>query len=135
MRSNQINGAQMLENLSSAMRAEEVGRAQASDLWTMAALITANGGASAALLDQVGSSIAAAIAISLYMVGVAAALVAGRLSANLAHEGSALFVSLVHMNFAVRARAEAPEDVPELVECAEQSLQETKEPRGGESLL
>ncbi len=84
--------------LNNAMRAEAATRAQSSNNWTMAALITANGGAAAGLLSNSESGVARIVAMALFVLGVTAALVAGRLTANLAHHTESLFVSLVHLD-------------------------------------
>jgi hypothetical protein len=80
--------------LSLAMRSEAAARAHATNNWTMAALITSNGGASVALLSHADKGLATGIALGLYVLGVTSALVAARLSANVENEAEALFVTL-----------------------------------------
>lgn len=84
------------------MRAEAAGRAQAADSWMMAALITTNGGAVVFLLNHADDGLATIIAAALFVLGITAALIAGRLSATLAHETAALFVCLMGVEQASR---------------------------------
>lgn len=88
--------------ITTAMRAEAAARSHAMNNWTMAALITANGGAALTLLSQEKQGLALMIALALYMLGVTSALVAGRLGAVLAYHSEALFVSLANSDRANR---------------------------------
>jgi hypothetical protein len=80
--------------LNAPMRAEAAGRAHSADSWMMAALISTNGGAIAILLSHGEGGLAKIIAAALFVLGTTAALVAGRLSANLAREIENLFICL-----------------------------------------
>jgi uncharacterized membrane protein len=87
-----------------AMRAEAATRAHASNNWTMAALITVNGGAIITLVGHEERSWAVGIALLLYVLGIVSALIAGRLSASLAYEAEAMFVSTRSLSRAGRRR-------------------------------
>lgn len=93
------------DGISAAKRAESAAGGQANNQWMLAALITTNGGGILTLLNQPARGWAVGVALALYLLGVTAALFAGRQAANLAYETESLFISLMAETRATRALA------------------------------
>lgn len=87
-----------------AMRAEAGVRAQAHTNWTMAALITVNGGAILALLGQPSRSLLVGGALALFAAAIVCALVSGKLAARYAQLAETAFIMLGHYQRAMKFR-------------------------------
>ena len=83
-------------SISNEMRADAARMSQSSNNWTMAALITVNGGAVVTMLSKGEPGIAMAIALALFVLGITFALVAGRFAASLANSEAALHIASSH---------------------------------------
>jgi hypothetical protein len=112
----------------SAMRAEAATNARSANNWVMAALITTNGGAILTLLSNADDGPFKIVALAIFMLGVTSALIAGRLSANVAHEAEAIFVDIIGLQRAsLHSLRAARTGDPEIFANAQKLLQHRQE--------